>query len=293
MKALLFGFAALALGGWQGRPPAVTSGIAIYQDANYEGRTRTFTVDVPNLEASGFNDVASSIVIAQGEAWEVCTDAGFRGRCTTLTDREPNLDNSGWNDRISSMRRVPMPVRNFPQANTVVNPTLELFAGTNYSGQRKLIDTATDDFEDIDFNDRALSVRVRGSWEICVNADFDDCRVVGENVPDLSRLGLSRLVSSARPRFAGPRGGGRAEQPSRGIVLYSGRNFAGDSIALTQARPSLGVFNDEAQSVRIFSGQWEVCDATNYRGACRVLTSDVRDLRTFDLAGVIRSVRPR
>jgi hypothetical protein len=75
--------------------------------------------------------------------------------------------------------------------------------------------------------------------------------------------------------------------------LYAGRNFMGESIALTQASATLGAFNDAAQSVRILSGQWELCDAINYRGDCRVLTADVRDLRTFDLAGVIRSVRPR
>lgn len=292
VKLLLFGFAALALGASQGRGPALQTGIVVYQDANYDGRTQTFTSDVPNLEASGLNDQVSSLIVAPGETWEVCVDAGFRGRCATITDRQANLENSGWNDRISSMRRL-RTARGFPGGNAQVNPTLELFAGTNYSGQRKVIDDAVDDLDDIDFNDRAISLRVRGIWEVCVNADFDDCRVVSDNVADLAPLGLSRLISSARPRFAA-RGSGRANQaPNRGIVLYAGRNFTGESIAVTQARATLGDFNDEAQSVRVLSGQWELCDSTNYRGACRVLTADVRDLRTFDLAGVIRSVRPR
>lgn len=214
--AVFIAIAAAGLGAWQDRRPAVQSGIAIYQDAEYEGRTRTFTVDVPNLGPSGFNDRISSFVVAPGETWELCVDPQYRGECTVITDREPNLQDSGWNDRISSMRRLRTNAGVQPfggRGRAVVNPTLELFAGTSYSGQRKIVSEPIANFSEIDFNDRALSVRVRGDWELCVNADFDDCRVVSANTPNLNTLGLARLISSARPWITGR--GGRLPQPRR------------------------------------------------------------------------------
>jgi hypothetical protein len=188
--------------------PNVTSGIAVFQDASYEGVSRTFTLDVPNLDSSGLNDRISSIIVAPGETWELCVDSSYRGLCTTITEREPNLQESGWNDRISSMRRLRGRGNANPGGRAIGGPALELFAGTNYSGQRKLITAALANFREIDFNDRAASVRVRGGvWEVCVSADFDDCRVLDEDVPNLTPLGLARVISSARPRLFGRRGG--------------------------------------------------------------------------------------
>jgi hypothetical protein len=188
--------------------PTVTSGIAVYQDAEYAGTSRTFTLDVPNLDSSGLNDRISSIIVAPGETWELCVDSSYRGLCTTITEREPNLQESGWNDRISSMRRLRGRGSVNQGGRSIGGPALELFAGTNYSGQRKLITAAVGNFREIDFNDRAASVRVRGGvWEVCVSADFDDCRVLDEDVPNLTTLGLARVISSARPRLFGRRGG--------------------------------------------------------------------------------------
>jgi hypothetical protein len=85
---------------------------------------------------------------------------------------------------------------------TQIEQTLELFAGTNYSGQRYVINGPVKNLRSSGFNDRALSVRVRGggSWELCLNADYDDCRVINGDVPNLNRIGLTRAISSVRPR---------------------------------------------------------------------------------------------
>lgn len=171
---------------------------------------------------------------------------------------------------------------------------LQLFAGTNYSGQRKEIAEAVSNFREIEFNDRALSLRLigGGSWELCVNADFDDCRVISDDVPDLNALGLERMVSWARPRPFG-RGGGSRGSDREGIVLFAGPNFTGASMSITPARSSLGSFNDRAHSVRILSGRWELCASQNYGGRCVVVTNDLGDLRPVQLDGLVRSVRPR
>jgi hypothetical protein len=176
------------------RPP--TAGITIYEDVNYGGARVTFVRDVGDLRPSKFERRISSFIIAPGEMWEMCDGRNFSGRCEAFSGFEPDLVRGNWNDRISSLRQVRTSAR--PIAK------LELFAGTRYSGQRLLLNGPAPDFtkDGVKFNDRAMSVRVPPgqSWEICVNANYDDCRVIDRDVPDLSTLGVSRLISSARPR---------------------------------------------------------------------------------------------
>ncbi|MEZ5317779.1 MAG: beta/gamma crystallin-related protein [Vicinamibacterales bacterium] len=301
---VIVGLTLVAAGAWQravARPPQTpNNGITVYEDINFGGRSRTFTLDVDNLRSSGLNDRISSLVVARGESWEVCVDPDYRGRCTTVTGSDANLVDSGWNDRISSMRRVG---GGFGRGGGGggggfggSDSTLELYAGTNFSGQRTVLTEAVPNFSRINFNDRASSLRVRGggSWEICVNADYDDCRVVSGNVPDLDEIGLRRLASSARPRFG--RGGGGGGFPGGGaprLVLYAGLNFTGTSVVVTEARTTLGVFNNRALSARVLAGRWEICDDTRFGGPCRTIAGDVRDLRTLRLDRRIESVRPR
>lgn len=292
LGAVFAGAAMTALAAQQGgnRPPTVTSGILVFEDSAFEGRSRTFSADVRDLRGSGFDDRISSVVVASGETWELCVDPDYSGRCMTITDWEINLADIGWNDRISSMRRV-----RGNRGDLIGPQTLDLFAGTNYSGQRTAITGEVDNFRSINFNDRALSVRPRGgeSWEICVNADFDDCRVIDEAVPDLGTIGLARQISSARPRLIGRGRRGFRGGDRQGIVLFSGMNFTGTSIAVDQARSSLGSFNDLARSLRVVSGRWELCDDEYYGGRCLTVTADVSDLRSVRLSERIRSVRPR
>lgn len=294
--------AVLALGGWQRRavprPMAPRAGITIWEDINYGGRSRTFTVDVPDLRKAGLNDRVSSLAVAAGETWQICVDPNYRGRCTLVTDRDPNLVDSGWNDRISSLRRVRGSAGRGSRGGVRGEgpPTLELFAGKDYTGQRKVITGPVANFRSIDFNDRASSVRVRGGgvWEICVNANFDDCRAVNDDVSDLDALGVGRLVSSARLRPSGRRGG-RALPPVVGvrIILFTGANFTGNSMTIDRALPSLGVFTNRARSARIVGGRWDLCDAPRYGGRCATVTGDVRDLSRLRLDRRIESVRPR
>jgi Beta/Gamma crystallin/Peptidase inhibitor family I36 len=296
--------AVLVLGGWQRRavprPLAPRSGITVFEDINYGGRSRTFTVDVPDLRKTGLNDRISSLAVAPGETWQICVDPNYRGRCTLVTDLDPNLVDSGWNDRISSLRRVRTDADRGPfprgEGRGEGPQTLELFAGTDYTGQRKVISGPVADFRSIGFNDRALSVRVRGGgvWEICVNANFDDCRAVNDDVSDLNALGVGRLVSSARPRLFGPRGGAFPPPPARvRIILFSGVDFTGRSMTIDEALPSLGAFNGLARSLRVVGGRWDVCESIRYGGRCATVTGDVRDLRSLRLEGRIQSVRPR
>jgi hypothetical protein len=168
--------------------------------------------------------------------------------------------------------------------------SLELYAGTDFSGRRVVLTRAMSDFRALNFNDRALSLRaVRGeAWEVCYNINFDDCRVVDGELPNLARFNLLG-ISSARPR-----GHDWNLRPARSIELYAGVDFSGEVRILTGSTNNLehDRFNDRAESLRVPRGQqWEVCIDADYNN-CRVIDHDIRDLAAEGLNRNISSVRP-
>jgi hypothetical protein len=78
--------------------------LTLYTDINFSGRAVTVQGATRDFGALGFNDRASSMVIASGR-WEVCVDADFRGRCEFF-ERGEYARIDGWNDNISSAREV-------------------------------------------------------------------------------------------------------------------------------------------------------------------------------------------
>ena len=81
--------------------------ITFYEHDNYRGQSFTTQRQVGNFERQGYNDRASSAVVARGERWEVCDDVRFSGRCVVLRQGNyPSLAAMGLNDRISSVRNV-------------------------------------------------------------------------------------------------------------------------------------------------------------------------------------------
>jgi uncharacterized protein YcfJ len=80
--------------------------VTFYENEGFTGRSFTARDAVRDLGRYGFNDRASSAVVA-GDRWEVCDDARFGGRCVILRPgRYPSFAAMGLNDRISSVRTV-------------------------------------------------------------------------------------------------------------------------------------------------------------------------------------------
>src|SRR5450631_4113194 len=80
--------------------------ITFYEREDFRGQSFTTERQVGNFERFGFNDRASSVVVAS-DRWEVCEDARFSGRCVVLRPgRYPSLAAMGLDDRISSVRDV-------------------------------------------------------------------------------------------------------------------------------------------------------------------------------------------
>jgi len=80
--------------------------VIFYEREGFQGQSYSTDKAVRNLERSGFNDRASSVVVLDGR-WEVCEDTRFRGRCLVLRPgRYSSLTAMGLNDRVSSVRAV-------------------------------------------------------------------------------------------------------------------------------------------------------------------------------------------
>jgi hypothetical protein len=281
---------------WKPRP-----GLTVWADADFNGLNTTFTADTPDISASGLGRAISSVRVGPKESWQICTEPNYGGRCRTVTGTIENLQSVGFNDSIMSVRKTPPPPTPAPAAApapsapaaapapVVLAPAtgLELYAGTGYSGRKQILRESTENFRSIDFSDRAMSLRVprNETWEICINIDFDECRLVSEDIPDLAAIGISRMISSARPHYTRGRGG-RAR-----IVYYDGVNFRGRSVTIDDDRPSFGNSNTAVGSVRVVDGEWQICDRPRFFGNCVVIDDDVRDLSRLGLRGPVASVR--
>jgi uncharacterized protein YcfJ len=85
-------------------PVALAPQLTLYEQEGFRGQFFSTDRQVGNLRRSGFNDSASSAVVA-GESWEVCESERFGGRCVVLRPgRYPSLAAMGLNNRISSVR---------------------------------------------------------------------------------------------------------------------------------------------------------------------------------------------
>ena len=183
--------------------------VTFYQSENFQGPSFATQRAIPNFERFGFNDRASSAVVA-GNRWEVCDDVRFGGRCVILRPGQyPSLAMMGLNNRVSSVRAIgrntriddnryaPLPVA-LPAPTA---PQLVLFENEGFQGRSFTAGNQIDDLTRYGFNDRASSVVVLGDrWEACDDARFGGRCVVLRpgRYPSLSAMGLNNRLSSVR-----------------------------------------------------------------------------------------------
>lgn len=88
-------------------PAPTPAQIALFEQEGFAGRAFTTDKSLENLSRNGFNDRASSAVVAGNRQWEVCDDARFDGRCMVLRPGQyPSLAAMGLNNRVSSVREI-------------------------------------------------------------------------------------------------------------------------------------------------------------------------------------------
>ena len=244
--------------------------VTFYERDNFQGDSFTTRRQIADFARFGFNDSASSVVVA-GENWEVCEDVRFSGRCVVLRPGQyPSLRAMGLNNRISSVQAVarvdtpPPPAAPAPASSSLVFYEWEGFGGRSFATQSDLVD-----FNRTGFNDRISAIEVFGGpWEVCADAGFNgQCAVLRPGkYPSLKAMGLDNRISSVR---ALGRDSGPATVPAR-VVFYETEGFGGRSFAAQGdvADFSRFGFNDRASSVEVVGGWFEVCPGSGYSGQC-------------------------
>lgn len=80
--------------------------ITFYEGEGYRGRAFTVNRQTDDFSRTGFNDLASSVVVENGR-WEVCEHAQQAGRCVVLRRGSyQSLAALGLENRVSSVRSV-------------------------------------------------------------------------------------------------------------------------------------------------------------------------------------------
>ena len=281
--------------------------ITIYKQPNFTGSQVTLRGNTPNLANMGFQDQASSLVIASGR-WELCTQPDFKGDCVTLGPGEyPALDPK-LNHRVESAHEVGAYAAEKGGYYRYGRGAIDLYSQPGFRGSSMPLEADTPSLEGTGFNDRAASVDVKeGTWQLCSDSGYQGtCRVFAPGrYADLG-YGMSKQVSSARlvrnyrdapavlsggvnaPEYA-PR-----EGTSR-VILFSEPGLRGESIAVSGVNGSLDRqgFNDVAASMVVEGGRWIFCTEPYFRGDCRVIgPGRYANLRDVGLSRSISSVRP-
>jgi uncharacterized protein YcfJ len=180
--------------------------VTFFEHENFQGRSFTAQRQVDNLQRSGLNDRASSVIVGgeRGSRWEVCEDARFGGRCMILRPGHyPSLSAMGLNDRVSSTKPVDRNGRDINDRLVPPPPPSQVtfYENEGFQGRSFNVDNQVDDFARTGFNDRASSAIVLGQrWEVCVNSRFNgQCMVLNPGrYPSLAAMGMNDRISSVR-----------------------------------------------------------------------------------------------
>ena len=260
----LFAFALLCASSLFVHLAAQAGEIRLYTDDNFKGRVVVLRDTTDDLSRVNFNDTVSSIQVDSG-SWEVCAHADFKGDCKTL-DRGEYRSLPGMNDKISSVREIG---GSGGSTSGGRRAALELYADGGQRGASAGINADRDDLVDISFNDRASSARVEhGYWQLCSDSNYrGSCRVFGPGSHD-DLGGLNGRVSSAR--LVDPREENRPQNDAGQVVLYGRAFLKGPGLQVNRDVSDLVRmnFNDQAASIVVNEGTWEMCTDSQFNGSC-------------------------
>jgi Beta/Gamma crystallin len=258
-------------------PVALAGEITLYEQQDFRGDSLTLHRGAPNLERSGLNDSASSLVVRDG-VWEVCTDPFFRGGCAQFRPGEYRRLDGPLSNRISSVREI---VATTAVAPPIViasaEPRIVLFETPGFGGSAFELTQTNGKLDRIPAYSGADAVIVYGgTWRLCsreyyrgecfdfVPGRYDSFGSLNGRVRSAELVAITGAPVAAAPL---PTGAGR-------VVLYEYPNFRGQSFAINGSElPNLNRmgFSDRAASVRIEEGYWLFCTDTQFQGDCRTL----------------------
>ena len=201
----------------------------------------------------------------------------------------------GWTARLLAAMAITIiaagSVKGQPQDRQMGGIGITVFDDIGYRGPNATFRNDQPDLGPAGFSNRISSLQVAPGeiWEVCQGVNYGPpCQVFSGNESDLRRRSWNDRISSLRK----VRGGSGFPNPGRArLVLYADERFRGQAVPIYGPTPSLGSFNDKAESLRIDSGTWEVCEDINY-GKCRTVNRDMSSLDSLGLAKRVSSVRP-
>lgn len=80
-------------------------------------------------------------------------------------------------------------------------------------------------------------------------------------------------------------------EPRSEAIIYRDIGYQGPAMNVSEAQPNLGL-GWRVNAVRIVSGEWQLCEGTNYRGRCRTVTRDTPLLGNPLRGMAVQSMRP-
>ena len=170
------------------------------------------------------------------------------------------------------------------------NPTITLYDLPGYEGRSITLDGDAPDLRWVQFNDLTSSYRFSGGrWEVCLEPNFRGaCHLVDVDHPDMTPWAFNNRITSVRALHRPNR------DRRRGITLYSGRNYTGQSVRIRDVEFNLRDigFDNRAQSIEVHSGTWTLCEDRNFAGRCVELSRDSNDLKLFRMDGRVSAASP-
>jgi beta/gamma crystallin len=178
---------------------------------------------------------------------------------------------------------------------------MTVFKQPNFAGGALTLHDDTASLSNRGFQDQISSVQVRsGRWEVCTQPDFQgECATLDRgDYPALDQR-LNHRIESAREvsNFADNKRYGdegrwrddRYAQNGRGegavVELFDGPDFQGRRVPIRRDSEALARrgFDQQASSMVIHEGAWQVCTKPGFEGVCRVFREgEYPDLRRFD-----------
>ncbi|NXM87913.1 EDSP protein, partial [Oenanthe oenanthe] len=166
--------------------------IIIYEHVNFQGQSKEFTTDTPNLIAVGWNDIVSSVRVI-GQPWVAYEHVDYKGQFLVFEEGEYDSVDKDMNDKISSLQVI---------TEDLHNPQITLYQHVEYKGRSRIVREATDLAGGEDNNIVSSHKVQRGVWLLCENSDGSGPRHLArehEDVHNYKEIDFNDKLSFLRP----------------------------------------------------------------------------------------------